>query len=69
MLMSTHNRTVDEYLFKVSVTSQLREESMPDALPRPTGKALIGAIPEAELRWKVTPGAARARNPEYGFDK
>ena len=69
MLMSTHNRTVDEHFFKIGVTGQLRKEPMPNALPRPARKALVGAIPETELRRKVAPGTARARDPEYGLDK
>lgn len=69
MLMRTHNRTVDKHFFKIGITGQLREESMPDALPRPTGKTLIGAIPETELRMKVAPRTACGSDPEYRLDK
>ena len=69
MLMRTHNRAVDKHFFKIGVTGQLCEESMPDALPRPSGKALVSAIPETKLRGKITPRTARASDPEYGLDK
>ena len=69
MLMSPHNRAVDKHFFKIGITGELREETMPDALPRPTGKALIGVIPETKLRSKVTPRTARTGNPEYRLDK
>ena len=47
----------------------MREELMPDALPRPVGKALVGAIPESKLLRKIAPRAACPRNPEHGLDK
>jgi hypothetical protein len=45
MLMRTHSGAVDEHFFKIGISRHFCEDPMPDALPRPAGKALIGTIP------------------------
>ena len=42
---------------------------MPNAEPRPTGEALIVAVPEAKFRWQITLGTAGASDPKYRLDK
>ncbi len=69
MLVGTHNRAVDEDLFKIRIQGQLGEDTMPHATARPAGKALIDTIPEAERRRQITPRTACPGNPQHRFDK
>jgi len=63
MLMCAHNRSVDKHFFKIGITGQLREEPMPDAMPRrPRGKALVAvalSIPESDSGTTSRPGLYR----------
>jgi len=69
VLMGTHYRPGDEYFFKIRILGQLGEDSMPDTLPRPPGKALIDTIPRAELAGAVPPRRAGLGDPQHVFDK
>lgn len=69
MLVSTHNCTVDEDLFKVRVARKLGEYRMPYACHRPPCKAFVHAIPRSKIRRQITPWAASTRHPQHGLDK
>lgn len=69
MLVGSNDGGVDEDLAKSALSRQRGEDSMPDAGARLARKALVRAIPRAELWWQVTPGTACASNPQHRLDE
>ena len=67
--MGTNDGTVDEYLFEIRILSQFGEDTMPHAAPRPSRKALIDAVPEAQFRGQIAPGTAGTGQPQHRFDE
>jgi hypothetical protein len=67
--MGTHYRAVDKDFLEISISGEMRKEMMPNTLPRPSGKALVVAIPETKLNRQIAPRTASARNPEHGLNK
>jgi len=56
MLMSANDGGVNEHRAKSPLLGQGREDPVPDAGARPTGKALVGAVPQPKLRRQIAPG-------------
>jgi hypothetical protein len=69
MLVSANNGAVDENFFEICILCQSGKDTMPDATPRPSGKALIDAIPGAKLGRQIAPGTSRTGDPQHPFDK
>lgn len=69
MLVSTNNGAVDERLLEIRILRQMSEDAMPYASPRPTGKALIDAVPRTDLPGKIAPRATGAGNPQHRLDE
>jgi hypothetical protein len=63
MLVGAHNRIVNEDFLKVSVARKLGEYRMPYFRPRPSGKALVHAIPRSKIGRQIAPWAASACDP------
>ena len=69
MLMDPDVCRVDEDVFEIGIIRQSLENSLPDALLRPTPEAGVDGEPLAEFPRQITPGRAGARNPQHRFDK
>jgi hypothetical protein len=69
MLMDANDRTVDEDFLDIGIAGERGKDPLPHAAFLPPGKALIDAVPEAELLRQVAPGRSRPRHPQHGLDK
>lgn len=69
MLMDANDRAVDEHFLEIGIPRQHGKHPLPHATFLPPCKALIDAVPEAELLRKVSPRGARARHPQHGLDE
>src|SRR5262245_57958558 len=69
MLMCADDGGVDDEMFAVRTFTQLIEDTLPNALLRPSSKALELAVPVAEIVGQVTPGRACSVDPQNGFNE
>ena len=67
--MGANNGAVDEHFFEIRIMRQMGKDSMPNAAPRPPGKALVDTVPRPELGRQITPWTARAGDPQHRFDE
>ena len=68
MLVRTHVRTVQHERFKIGLLGEMRKEFLPQAGCGPGIKPFIDGLPWTELFRHVSPGSARAQNPEYAIE-
>ena len=69
MLVGSNDGGVDEDLAKASFSAKRRKHPMPHTGARPARKALVRAVPRAELKRQVTPRTAGAGNPQHRLDE
>jgi hypothetical protein len=65
----SHTGAVDEDFLEVVIARKLSKYGMPHLRARPSGKALIYAVPSSEIRRQIAPWATGATNPKHCFDK
>lgn len=69
MLMSANDGRIDEHRAKSTFLGQGCEHLVPDKGARPTRKALVGAVPQRELRRQIAPGTTGTCDPQHHLDK
>jgi len=55
--------------FVVGLINQAFEQRFPCAAVAPAGKATVGILPAAVVRWQVAPRSACTQDPEYRIDE
>jgi hypothetical protein len=69
VLVGTNDCGIDEQFFQISIPLEPLGDAMPDTIRFPTGEADTCRVPAAQFFRQVTPGTARARHVQHGFDE
>ncbi len=69
MLMGADDGGVDDEVFIVRTFTQLIENTLPNAVLRPSAETLEHAVPITKLAGQIAPRCSRAGDPENAIDE
>ncbi len=67
--MGADNRTINGHPFKVGVSGDPVGDPLPNAFLRPAREAHVDRVPPTIFVRQISPGSARAHDPQHRFQK